>query len=240
MIIGINGRVGSGKDTVGRIIQYLIRGQQNDGFLANVQLQNLLDSTLEDPFNSQWPIKKFATKLKKVASIMTGIPVDKFEDQEFKKTTLGHEWSIGDLKTIAIGMTVRHFLQKLGTDAIRNNIHTNAWVNALMADYKVLGYRIERTLMDGTKEYDYPVFPNWIVTDCRFPNEAEVIKGTGGPVIRVTRPGENLADLHPSETSLDDWKFDYIIHNDGGKEDLVEKVQEFLQSIKLYNGTSAN
>ncbi len=32
-------------------------------------------------------------------------------------------------------MTVRELLQKLGTDAIRDNLHEDAWVNALISEY---------------------------------------------------------------------------------------------------------
>ena len=65
MIIGISGYSGSGKDLVGTIIQ-------------EISL-------------NKWHIKKWAGKLKTIASILTGIPVENFEDQEFKKTLLGPE-----------------------------------------------------------------------------------------------------------------------------------------------------
>src|SRR5690606_31884897 len=42
----------------------------------------------------EWEIKKFAEKLKQVASILLNIPVEKFEDQEFKNTTLSEEWDM--------------------------------------------------------------------------------------------------------------------------------------------------
>jgi hypothetical protein len=70
-------------------------------------------------------VKKFAGKLKQIASLLTGIPVEKFEDQEFKKLDMNPEW----------GMTYREFLQNLGTEAMRDGLHTNVWVNALFADY---------------------------------------------------------------------------------------------------------
>lgn len=266
MIIGINGRVGSGKDTVGRIIQYLIRDKQGDGFSNNVKLEDTLNLTLSDPSHSGWEIKKYAAKLKQIASILTGIPVEKFEDQDFKKTSLSHGWDIvvepafqyvdvaaipGLLKagytivdpvktrsgcgrgvTIAVispketeQFVVRTFLQKLGTEAIRYGIHTNAWVNALMADYNPEGFWPEEAWK--TK------IPNWIITDCRFPNEAQAIKDKGGIVIRVTRPGENLADLHPSETSLDGWEFDYMIENSGTIAQLKDNVAIFLHKNNL-------
>jgi hypothetical protein len=38
---------------------------------------------------------------------------------------------------------------------------------------------------------------------------------------------------HPSETALDDTKFDYEIINDGSIEDLIEKVKEILIEQKI-------
>jgi hypothetical protein len=79
MIIGINGYIGSGKDETGKIIQYF-----------DCKKRYNLDYDFKDfiAFNhSDWEIKKFAGKLKQIASLLTGIPIEKFEDQEFKKKT---------------------------------------------------------------------------------------------------------------------------------------------------------
>jgi hypothetical protein len=215
MIIGINGYAGSGKDTVGTIIQYL----QAD---TNIPLKGVLNKTphhiwwLEE--RSGWEIKKWAGKLKDIASLLTGIPVESFEDQEFKKTLLGPEWgtvTLNPLNSIPVFsdiqfnslMSVREFLQKLGTDAIRDGLHTNAWVNALMAGYKPGPFYPDVAIEKHAK------LPNWIITDTRFPNEAQAIKDKGGIVIRVDRPGVKPINDHPSEVGLDDWKFDYKIAN---------------------------
>ena len=215
MIIGINGYSGSGKDTVGTIIQYL----QAD---TNIPLKGVLNKTphhiwwLEE--RSGWEIKKWAGKLKDIASLLTGIPVESFEDQEFKKTLLGPEWgtvTLNPLNSIPVFsdiqfnslMSVREFLQKLGTDAIRDGLHTNAWVNALMAGYKPGPFYPDVAIEKHAK------LPNWIITDTRFPNEAQAIKDKGGIVIRVDRPGVKPINDHPSEVGLDDWKFDYKIAN---------------------------
>lgn len=270
MIIGINGRVGSGKDTVGRIIQYLIRDKQNDGFSSNVKLEDTLKLTVSDPYHSGWEIKKYAAKLKQIASLLTGIPVEKFEDQDFKKTFMPEVWeqlvpakkehvrfkelskylaegctfdsTTAPLASVGFGAketvftqvtipeklqkyTVRGFLQRLGTEAIRDGIHPNTWVNALMADYNPEGFWPEEAWPGK--------IPNWIITDCRFPNEAQAIKDKGGIVIRVTRPGENLGDLHPSETSLDAWTFDFVLDNSGSITQLKDNVAFFLHTNKL-------
>lgn len=237
MIIGVNGKIGSGKDTVGKIIQYLTLGKEfaktnadviadleHDGYCAN---------------KSKFEIKKFAGKLKQTASLLTGIPVEAFEDQEFKKTNLSDEWSSlqqsGRSKVWA-HMTVREFLQKLGTEAMRDGLHTNVWVNALFADYKeqpnkavaefLAAEGLSQSMNAGQTE-----LPNWIITDMRFPNEMEAVVERKGITIRVIRDnGTRAIDINPhaSETALDDAMFDYEIINDGSIEDLVEKVKEIL------------
>lgn len=52
-----------------------------------------------------------------------------------------------------------------------------------------------------------------VVTDVRFPNEAEAISDLGGHVVRVNRPGLASADEHESETALDDYPFDLVVEN---------------------------
>jgi hypothetical protein len=195
MIIGINGYAGSGKDTVGTILQQIDR-------------------------DSHWEIKKWAGKLKQVAELLTGIPVEKFEDQEFKKTNLGKQWN----DRINNPMSVRDFLQKLGTEGLRDGLHTNTWVNALMADYKC----VPADRAPNGWDCD-----NWIITDTRFPNEAQAIKDAGGIIIRVTRPGIGPVNDHPSETGLNQWKFDYEIQNDSSLNELINSVRIFKQKFGI-------
>jgi hypothetical protein len=230
-IIGISGRIGSGKNTIGDIIQKIC--------LTN-----------EGPTFEQ---KSFAGKLKQIASLLTGIDVEKFEDQEFKKVLLGPEWGtvrtnplnaipvFGDVQFNEL-MSVRELLQKLGTEAIREGLHTNAWVNALFADYKEM---MNATTSDkGYKEWSSGIYPNWIITDMRFPNEMEAVVKRGGITIRVVRPHgytnphtgeykEMPLSYHSSETALDDAKFDYEIINDGEIVDLIEKVKQILITEKI-------
>jgi hypothetical protein len=209
-LIGINGKIGSGKDTVGKIIQHLTSNWSDEEFVDT----HMLD------IRSSWEIKKFAGKLKQIASLLSGIPVKRFEDQEFKQKQMSEGWE----------MTYREFLQKLGTEAMRNGLHTNVWVNALFANYNAIGYKY--------KDCDYKVtqgkweYPNWIITDMRFPNEMEAIIKREGITIRVNRPGINLLD-HPSETSLDTAEFNYTIDNSGTIEELIKKVKDILVKEKI-------
>jgi hypothetical protein len=220
-IIAVNGYSSSGKDTVGAIIQYIFAEKVEKVPLSEpVEIVAASPSKYREALDelSGWEIRKFADKLKDIASHLTGIDIEDFEDQDFKKTNLGREW----WTTCDEGwqpMTVRDFLQKLGTDALRTGLHENVWVNALMADYN--------------KDSSYVEDSNWIITDCRFPNEAKAVKDKGGIVVRVERPGVKPINDHPSEVGLDGWDFDYKIHNISDLYDLKLNIENVLKHAKL-------
>lgn len=114
--------------------------------------------------------------------------------------------------------TFRDALQEIGTDLMRKQFSGNVWVNATMADYKPI--------------FD-DVFPTWIITDVRFPNEVEAIKKRGGIVVRINRPSVPSTDTHESETALDDYQgFDYIITNDKF-EDLVVAAEKIMSDHNI-------
>ena len=217
MIVGLAGYAKSGKNTVAEIIKRL---------------------------EPEWEIKGFSDALKQVASIMTGIPPKDFDSQETKAKTLGGEWDTWAYKgrndgthvepyftgePYRKGMTVRELLQKLGTEAVRNNLHEDAWVNALFSRY----YTEDRvTRIDGIGSIVTPA-SRWIITDVRFPNELNAIKQRGGIVVRITRPGYKPVNSHPSETALDDYLFEYYINNNGDLNYLETQVKKFLYDRRL-------
>lgn len=172
MIIGISGKIGSGKDTVGSI------------------LQDYSDDNTED-----YEIKKYADKLKEIVCLLIGCTRKQLEDREFKERELGEEWrqyfnDDYDLvcekeSTFSSLLTPRKLLQLLGTEGGREIIHPNIWVNALFADYNAKGFDYKGSENKEIKG-DW-IYPNWIITDVRFPNEAQAIKDRGGIVIRVNR-----------------------------------------------------
>jgi hypothetical protein len=247
MIIAINGKIGSGKDTVGKIIQlFTYLNNECDWSKNEVQkaLKDLhkgnIDSLIHDigigKGYGNWQIKKFAGKLKEIASILTVIPIEKFEDQEFKQKQMSEGWE----------MTYREFLQKLGTEAMRNRLHTNVWCNALFADY-VSKFNPTNTILDEMSDMSYKnYYPNWIITDLRFPNEFQTVKDRNGICVRVRRDfikdengflictgGGSFTNLHPSEIALDNHIFDYELFNSGSIEDLVEEVRKMLINFKI-------
>lgn len=96
----------------------------------------------------------------------------------------------------------RRFLQRLG-DGVRQ-FEPEFWLNAGMDT--VRGKRAEAK----------PV----VITDVRYPNEADAIRDAGGTLIRVVRPGADDGDTHASETALDDYPVGFLVENVGGRNDL--------------------
>jgi hypothetical protein len=113
---------------------------------------------------------------------------------------------------------VRTFLQRLGTDGIRA-LDDGFWV------------RIAEQRMDARTG---PL----VLTDVRFPNEAEAITKRGGYLIRVVRPGQpDDDDVHPSETALDDWPVNTRLENDGTLEEFVTKVSAVGRYLRFISPT---
>jgi hypothetical protein len=242
-LIGVAGRAGSGKDTVGSIVKYWLN-YRREHKAGNYSSYVLMDHWYS---SEDWQVKKFADKLKQIASLLLGVPAGGFEDQNFKSSCLPREWDtivskpgkrqdgiFGTGEKLIKQMTVREFLQLLGTEAIRNGLHLEAWVNALFADYKALNLT-----HNISSEGRVPLaFPNWIITDLRFPNEFEAIKSRGGLCIKVDDSLIHMRSKlpeHSSEKALDSHTFDYVLNNSGSIDDLIEEVRKMLVHFKLLN-----
>lgn len=137
---------------------------------------------------------------------------------------------------IEIKITVRQALQWIGTDLFRDKFHPNTWVNALFADYKPKCYGKEPytdsykcglyygcTEETGCRSTEYP---NWIVTDTRFPNEVQAVKDRDGVLIRVDK-GE--PELVPCSTFYYDKK-----HREQAKKDYMLGLNVKMISNPLY------
>lgn len=293
MLIGLNGRMQSGKDAVGSYLQYLLSEDSKRMSYSSWQLQ------IERWYNqNDWQIKKFADKLKDIVCILIGCTRADLEDNDFKSKELGEEWtryylmnSYGSSMSVEVPdiegdygkedffttdikgskeewkeylekikddpikmmggqfirsnkLTPRKLLQLLGTEAGRQIIHPNLWCNALMKDYKPNGtpYNSLGDLYDDLKHCPSETkFPNWIITDCRFPNEFKAIEDRGGVMIRVERTNfqdgsdyawGNESSNHESETALDSYKFHFTILNNGTLQDLYKSVDSIIHLIK--------
>ena len=102
------------------------------------------------------------------------------------------------------GATGREMMQKFG-DAGRN-CYPDFWVDRLLA-----------ILPDGEDA---------LVSDVRYPNEAEALRRRGFKIIRITRPGVHIDTSHSSEVDQATIVVDAYVNNDSTVEDLVAKILE--------------
>lgn len=103
--------------------------------------------------------------------------------------------------------SVRQYLIDLGNGA-RRALGEDVWINAVFAQ------------MHSDDD--------WVISDCRYPNEVQAILDHGGMVIKITRVGiqplNNVADQ-----ALAGWTgWSAEIHNDGSLDDLRASVTHLL------------
>lgn len=106
---------------------------------------------------------------------------------------------------------VRRLLQVIGTEAVRNLIGENVWVDTLA-----------KRLPDIADENS-----RYVITDCRFDNEVEFVRDHGGLLVWVDRPG-TASDGHASESPHIKELATTILHNDETIEELHEDIRFML------------
>lgn len=114
------------------------------------------------------------------------------------------------------GRSVREAYQLLGTEWGRNMIGEDVWLRAAHRRFT----RHLQHIRDGA-------LGGLIVDDCRFANEAKLVRELGGIVVRIVRPGLT-AMLHASELGFEDDLVDHVIYNDGELFEFVDKVHNLV------------
>ena len=124
----------------------------------------------------------------------------------------------------------RTLLQMVGTDMVRA-VHPGYWTGIVVGFLQAL---------EPTNNFDLAIIP-----DARFENEVDIalqmLKNC--VAVRIERKNAdgtpwinpNLTEdqrNHPSETSLDKYAFDYVVHNDEGLELLKESAITILEDLK--------
>jgi len=108
---------------------------------------------------------------------------------------------------------VRRLLQVFGTDFGRKMMGDDVWIKMALRDLR----------------------PNdrIVISDVRFPNEAEAIKKLGGSVWRINRKNHSAVNGHPSEHAMDNYMFNHVIYNDGTLDDLSDEVFMLAKELNL-------
>lgn len=178
MIIGLTGKMKSGKDTTADIITKYVKEPR---------------------------ITSMAEPLKRLCVETLGLSWNDVWTQE-GKARYNNLW----------GMTNREILQKIGTDAMRNGFDPDIWVKCA---YIYL------------QKNDYKCY-NVIITDIRFPNEAQMVKDMGGIVVYIDRDIYQES-THESEKDLPLQYIDTVLLNHGSLDDLENQVINMLKNYYL-------
>jgi len=142
----------------------------------------------------------FAAPLKKMISAMLNVNLEWINDNK-------------EIEIPVIGYSPRALLQTLGTEWGRRTLGTNTWVNI-----------VHRQIL----ELD-PATRGVVITDVRFENEADYIRGNGGIICHVTRPGITPVRAHASEEGIRMDGSDYKIINDQDIYDVHKSVDTMMQ-----------
>lgn len=109
--------------------------------------------------------------------------------------------------------SVRHYLQILGTDAVREIIGNDSWTRAAERVFVPL-------LGEGR---------NVAITGIRFDNEAAMIRAYGGVMVKIVREGVGPVNTHKSD-AIDNIHVDHVVWNNGTLNDLARVAQHFIDS----------
>ena len=148
--------------------------------------------------NLQFHRFAFADKLRLILKDVYGLTDDQVSGPEDVREAVIPEW----------GKSGRKMLQLLGTEVGRA-LHVDTWV------------RYIRRAIEPHLEAGY----NVVLSDVRYPNEAQLVYDLGGQMYRMRRTAaeKGHSDTHTSETSLWDFQAEDI-WNDGTLAELHEQI----------------
>lgn len=189
MLLGINGKKRSGKNTVGELT-----GFNSFGFA---------DKLKELALESNPALIHDVSATRNLKDLVAVIGWE--ESKEFPE--------------------VRQYLQNLGVGA-RKVFGEQFWINQLFG-------KLSDMYGEYTADLNKEAFQsNIVITDVRFPNEAQAIRDYNGYIIKVVRPETEVEDSHESEQDLPEDLVDFTIHNSFTQDFLGEQVRNIIEEIR--------
>lgn len=225
-IISFGGFRNTGKDTSASMLQFMLNTPSIFHYYWIFKHFNFLGKF------GKYKITSFAKPLKEVLSIILGVPIEKFEDRDFKEnycvdlntlkiekvnpvithlmsdkffSKVAKELDINTIKRHCI--TIRQMLQYVGTECLRRLVSEDIWINATLKKNNI------------------------IISDLRFKREFEALDNHKSFRILIERPGCNPGN-HPSEKEILELKanrnFEGYINNNGTLKDLFYKIKKLI------------
>ena len=196
MIIAISGKKGSGKDTVGGMLYYILN-KANDEFIKNPkQFDNSYIKAIE---SIEWDdnyinrisvkpifvIKSFAKYLKEICATVLNCNVFDFENRKFKEAISGFKiYQFGNEKYLTNREVLLYFGKLLRSD------NEDIFVDRILNEY-------------------YYSSKNFIITDLRFHNEYfKLIRESDSILIRIDNKNKGLESINDANNMYDKSEID--------------------------------
>lgn len=232
LYIGLNGYIGSGKDTVAKMLKIILNYDWKSKDDAKQFYKSYFDKHRYATLKTETPDDKciciaFADQLKEVCALIFGIPVERFyynksnswicinKDFEYREiqpakeciVTADEYYASKDMykhSDVRYYMSLRELLVYIGTYVCQADINKNIFVNI------VNNYVKRRTTANKNIKYV-------ICTDVRFTHEYEYIQDNNGIMINIVRDNvehlDNIAEHDLDELDFDN--YDYTVYNEG-------------------------
>jgi len=167
----------------------------------------------------------FAAALKDIISVLFGWDRDLLEGRTAESRRWREATDPWWSNRLGRNITPRWVLQYWGTEVCRVHFHDDIWIASL--ENKI------RNINDSV-----------VITDCRFMNELNSVKSSGGIIVRIKRGPDPIwfetaqtdkskmpvlfPSIHASEYSWAAAKFDYVIDNNGTVEELHAQLKNLV------------
>lgn len=194
MIISLSGKKQSGKDTISDIIKSLIYCEINETVLTEDNFESTRLCQIYNFKNKKFAGKLKEVAAIMLGCNPKDFESEEFKNSTLGEEWWYYRYNIKDEdgftntgylapyleecrtehesnmfhicgKPVLVKMTPRLFLQRLATDAVRENLHSCSWINSTLSDY-------------NRKEY-------WVITDTRFENEINSIRAKEPEFINI-------------------------------------------------------
>lgn len=184
LIVGFRGHSGVGKDTSVRLLRQVLLGKAKVESLAIAGKVKTIAYSLYAHLGHEHPSH-----------------YDTFREDRYVKLPL-------------IDKTPVEIWCTLGTDAIRNHVYQNTWI-----DLAIL----------HAEESDAELF---CLTDVRYPSEIEAIRRAGGVIVNVMNPRAKPLNSD-ADHALDNWHgtYEYDLSNDSTETELENRVHRLSKQL---------
>jgi hypothetical protein len=120
------------------------------------------------------------------------------------------------------GLSPRQMMQKVGTDMVRQMWGNDFWVKNMDIRHRQMNHDV-------------------VVSDVRFPNEAQWVRDRGGLLVRIDDGRGQSTDSHSSETAQASIQEDVCVFNEkNGLETFYEKVEGLIGGVLGSKTTKKN